>query len=97
MRTKAARDHNEPAIVAALRAAGYHVSLLSDGGVPDLLVIRPAARNADRIKVCTTPQEALDHARMSMISLIEVKQKNGKLTPDQVKWFDAVLDQQTPL
>ena len=91
MRTKAARDHNEPEIVDALRKAGYYVVPLSDGGVPDLLVIRPGSINADRLRVVTTAEQALEAARAGMITLIEVKQENGRLTAKQRKFREKAL------
>lgn len=38
MRLKSKRDKNEPDIVKALRDKGYSVRLISDGGVPDLVI-----------------------------------------------------------
>ena len=91
MRTKAARDHNEPEIVEALRESGYFVTPLSGGGVPDLLVIRPDEINKDRIRIVRTAEEALQAARAGMITLLEVKGKTGKLTEPQKKWWKRAL------
>ena len=90
MRTKSARDHNEPEIVDALRKAGYKVTLLSDSGVPDLLVIR---RGSDvPCEVVLTSEGAISACEGNAITLLEVKQKTGRLTKAQREWWKEALN-----
>lgn len=59
MRRAAARDHNEPAIVDALRAAGASVCRLSDPGCPDLLVGYRGMTLLMEVKVGRGPQHRI--------------------------------------
>jgi len=90
LRTVAARDHNEPEIVAALRKAGYFVTSLSGGGVPDLLVIKPSRQVP--VFTVTSATTALSCCTHRQITLLEVKQSSGKLTPAQVEWHNKALN-----
>lgn len=88
MRKAAQRDGNEAEIVAALRAAGYHVTHLNDPAVPDLLVIRPS--DDIPVFVASDAETALSVAMPFRVTLIEVKQPGKPLRPLQLKWHNEV-------
>ncbi len=74
------RDANEPAIVAALEAAGAVVQRLDDGGgVPDLLVAYAGRTHLLEVK----NPDAKGGAKVGG----ERTKGRGALTPDQVTWF----------
>lgn len=74
-RVKHKVDATQPAIVGALRAAGYAVCQLDQGGgCPDLLVARGSQGRCP-----------LTHAPAKMW-LLEVKTPGGVLTPAQKAW-----------
>jgi hypothetical protein len=69
---RAARvDENQAAIVKRLRMAGYSVQVLSDKGLPDLLVACPGHNVLMEVKRPLGPQGGMD---------------GRTLTPDQVAW-----------
>lgn len=74
MRRAAKVDANQPALVAQLRAAGYHVAPTHalGRGFPDLIVTG--------VRLPTGDVAAL---------LVEVKDSRGKLTEDEQEWHAA--------
>lgn len=71
MRHAAKVDNNQPALVAQLRGAGYHVALTHTlgRGFPDIIVTGPRLPSGDVAAL-----------------LVEVKDGRGKLTEDEREW-----------
>lgn len=98
-RRNPSRDANEAGIRKALEKAGFLVYEISAGGLPDLLVIRPAetakrtarvVRSAEQaVKVC---EQVLYRDGQRML-LLEVKNPEGRnrMTPDQEQFFRDIV------
>lgn len=75
------RDANEATIVIALRAMGASVQLLSETGVPDLLV---GYRGVTYLIEVKNPDDNAGAKKGGKRT-----KGRGALTPDQVEWFEA--------
>ena len=73
------RDANEPAIVAALEAAGASVTRLDGAGVPDLLIGYACLTLVAEVKLPLGPRGGTSQHR-------EAEGGCGDLTRDQVEW-----------
>jgi hypothetical protein len=84
VRRAAQRDASEPEIVAALRAVGATVQLLSVKGVPDLLVGWRGQMWLLECKLPLTASGSLPAGRS-----LNHKGGRGDMTADQVAWWEA--------
>lgn len=92
MRQAAKRDISEPAIVKALRDAGYWVAQVSDAGLPDLIVGR-TGRKPIVLMECKTGDAGLTPAQVTFWQQSEGATRFIVRTPEQAlkvaeTWID---------
>lgn len=91
MRRAARRDENEPDIVAALQALGWHVTKVSAPGFPDLVCIRPEQVVHVEVKM---PGGKMERAQ---VDLHEAWERHGVQIPVLTRPEDAMWIEPGPL